>query len=354
MKKTFINILKFLGFFGVGATILFLLFRSLNTAYQAQCELDGIPADECSLLQKLITDFQEADPFWLGMVVFVYIMSNVSRAIRWKSLIKPLGYEIRFWNSFHTIMLGYFANLGLPRMGEVLRPVSLARYEKLPLEKVMGTLVTDRILDFLALFVTIGIAMIFEFDTLWGWLSENLNLAEKGQSIFGNPFIQAIIGLGVIVIAGIFIFRKKLIQSTLYKRVESIALGFWEGIISILKVDNLYAVAGHTIFIWLMYFSMTWFCMLSFAPTAHITPMQGLMVFVFGAIGMVMPSPGGMGTYHFMIMTALTLYGIDKPDGFSFANILFFVIQIFGNILLGLVALFALPIINRENVEGGN
>ena len=79
---------------------------------------------------------------------------------------------------------------------------------------------------------------------------------------------------------------------------------------------------------------------------------QGLMVFVFGALGMVVPSPGGLGTYHLMIMAGLTIYGVEAVDGFSFANILFFAIQIFGNVLFGIIALVALPIINRDSPKG--
>lgn len=352
MKKTLISLLKFLVFFGVGALILYLLYSNLNASYQEQCRLDGVPADECSLLQKLLTDFREADVFWLCMVLLTYLLSNVSRAIRWKSLIKPLGHDVSFWNSFHSIMLGYFANLGLPRMGEMLKPISLSRYEKIPFEKVMGTVVTDRILDFLMLFIVIGIALASEFDILWSWLNENMNLTEKGQSIFGNPIVQGILVVGVLAGLGVLIFRKRLMATNLYRKVEKIILGFWEGVISIRKVDNLAAVLGHSVFIWLMYFSMTWLCMFAFQPTEHITMIQGLMVFVFGALGMVVPSPGGMGTYHLMIMAGLTIYGVEAVDGFSFANILFFAIQIFGNILFGIIALIALPIINRDSPKG--
>jgi hypothetical protein len=72
-----------------------------------------------------------------------------------------------------------------------------------------------------------------------------------------------------------------------------------------------------------------------------------LMVFVFATWGVVVPSPGGMGSYHFMVQTALALYGVSHADGFSYANIFFFLIQLGGNILMGMAALLLLPIINR-------
>ena len=353
MNKTLKSILQFLIFFGVGFSILFFLYKRNNAAYQDQCKLDGIPLDECSLFEKIVTDFQEADFFWLGMVIVVYLLSNVSRALRWKMLLKPLGYNIKFWNSFHATMLGYFANLGFPRLGEVLRPGVITRYEGVPMEKAFGTIVTDRILDFLALFVVIGIALISEYKALFEWLETNANLTEKIEGLLNSPILKIgivaiLLGLGLL-----FFFRKKIMETALFEKVKNIALGFWEGISSISKVDNIWMVGFHTFFIWLMYFSMTWLCMLAFQPTAGISPMQGLMVFVFGALGMVVPAPGGMGSYHAAITAGLVIYGIPEVEGFSFANILFFTIQLFGNVLLGIIALIALPLINKSDERGG-
>lgn len=339
MKKTLKSLLQFIIFFGVGFSILFFLYRRNNAAYQEQCRLDGVPLDDCSLLQKIITDFQEADFFWLGMVVVTYLLSNVSRAIRWQTLLKPLGYKISFWTSFHSIMLGYFANLGFPRLGEVLRPGAIARYEGVPLEKAFGTVVTDRILDFLALFVVIGISLTSEYSVLLKWLEENADLSSKIDGLLNSVILKIGIGAALLGFGLLFFYRKKIMETALFEKVKTIALGFWEGISSIRKVDNLWSVIGHTVFIWMMYFSMTWLCMFAFAPTQEITALQGLMVFVFGALGMVVPAPGGMGSYHAAITAGLIIYGIPEVEGFSFANILFFTIQLFGNVLLGLIAL---------------
>jgi hypothetical protein len=92
---------------------------------------------------------------------------------------------------------------------------------------------------------------------------------------------------------------------------------------------------------------MTYFSFFAFAPTAGLSPLIALMVFVFGSWGIVIPSPGGMGTYHFLVQTALMMYGVSGNDGFSFANIAFFSMQIGGNILMGVLSLILLPLLNR-------
>ncbi|MCB0641476.1 MAG: flippase-like domain-containing protein, partial [Phaeodactylibacter sp.] len=147
MKKSLQNMLKAALFFGVGFVILYLVYRSQNKAYQAQCALDGVPAESCSLIQKVLEDFASANYFWILMVLVAFTVSNISRSVRWIMLIRPLGYEPRPINAFLTIMLGYFTNLGLPRVGEVIRAGSLANYEKIGVEKTMGTVVVDRMTD---------------------------------------------------------------------------------------------------------------------------------------------------------------------------------------------------------------
>ena len=96
---------------------------------------------------------------------------------------------------------------------------------------------------------------------------------------------------------------------------------------------------------------MTHFGMKAFDPTYHLGYDSSLVAFLFGAFGFVIPSPGGMGTYHFLIIEALKIYDISSVDGFSFANIMYFSIQIGANVLLGIIALIALPMIHRKKTS---
>jgi len=347
LKKVILTFLRIAAFFGVGLTILILLYNSQNKAYQAQCQLDGIPAEQCSLIEKIITDFQNADYFWIFIMLLCFMLSNVSRAIRWNMLLRPLGYRPKFSNAFHIIMVGYFANLGLPRLGEIVRAGALSRYEKIPAEKVMGTVVADRAIDVISLLLFVGLAFFLQFDTLWGWLSEN---AQIGKSAEGESSSLPWILLGMLLLlSGLgFVFRKRIIASSFAQKILSLVKGFYEGITSVKRVEKRGWFVFHSIFIWVMYYLMAYVCFFAFEPTSHLSPLAGLMVFVFGAFGIVIPSPGGMGTYHFLVMAALALYGVQGADAFSFANIVYFAIQILGNILFGLIGLIALPFINKN------
>lgn len=337
------KIIQFILFLGLGGTILAMVFSSQNKAFQEQCRLDGVPSDQCSLTDKLLYDFSTVHLGWLAAVILAFTLSNIFRALRWQMLLQPMDYQVRFPNAFLTILLGYFANLGLPRMGEIVRAGSLSRYEKIPLEKVMGTLVMDRLMDFLCLGLVVGLAFLFEGQTLLQFIEHSKNSgASGGNSIWS--LLLLILALGALVV---FLFRKRLMQLTLVLKVISLLQGFWEGLKSVLKLKNPLLFLSYSLGIWLMFYLQCWLNLKAFPPTEHLSASAALMVFVFGTLGFVIPSPGGMGTFHALCIAGLALYGINGGDAFSYANIAFFTIQIFYNIVAGVLALVLLPYLNK-------
>jgi uncharacterized membrane protein YbhN (UPF0104 family) len=225
----------------------------------------------------------------------------------------------------------------------------MARYERIPLEQVMGTVVVDRVIDVISILIVTALALAIEFDTLWGFLQENSNLQDTLNNNSG-----LLIGLALGGLAGmafLYAMRKRIQQTKFYQKIEGVLLGFVEGLQTVRKLDRPGWFILHSINIWVMYFLMTYVCFFAFAPTAHLPATAALVVFVFGGWGIVIPSPGGMGTYHFLATTALGFYGIAGDDGFSWSNISFFTIQLGCNISVGLLALVLLPIINRDRFE---
>jgi hypothetical protein len=346
LQKRILNFLKFLAFLSVGLVILYFVYRNQNEAYQAQCALDGVASADCSLIQKIFSDFGRTNYAWIAVVVACFIFSNWCRALRWKMLLEPIQ-PVSLGNAFWTVNLGYFANLGLPRMGEMVRAASLSRYEKIPLEKVIGTIVVDRLLDFVCLAVVVGLAFLLEFDTLYSFLNANMG-SKSGGGLFQNPYVLGTLGLGVISLLLVVIFWKKVSQLPITQKIIGLGKGFMEGIMTVKSAKNPTLFVLLTITIWLMYYLMAYFCFFAFPPTNGLSLIVALMVFTFGSFGIVIPSPGGMGTYHALVMAALSIYGVNSVDGFSFANIFFFSVNIFGSIAFGILALIILPIINKE------
>jgi uncharacterized protein (TIRG00374 family) len=346
LPKSINKIIQFVLFTGIGALILFLVYRSQNAAYVAECALKGIPDEQCSLIQKLKTDFSEANYWWIFVIIVAYLLSNVVRAHRWLMLIKTLGRKGSLVNAFFTIMVGYFANMGLPRVGEVVRAGLFARYENIGPEKVMGTIVVDRILDLLSLLFAIILVVILQGNVLLDFFGDKI-----GDSILGEGWLYIVIGLFLLLLFLTYWYRSIIKRWSLYQRIHHLVEGFRDGLRSLRRVEQPWLLVLDTVIIWLMYFLMMYLCFRSFDPTAHLGPMAGLMVFVFGGLGVVFPSPGGMGTFHVMVISALTIYGIHGDDAFSFANIQYFSVQLFGTLLFGIIGTIILPIINKKDKQ---
>ena len=337
--------LQFVGFLSIGVAILSFVFYKQNAAYQAQCAYENIPAEECSLLDKLASDLATVNYEWLVVLVLVFMLSNYFRTVRWQQLIEPLGKRVSFGNAFWSVMIGYFANLGFPRAGEVVRAGVLSRYEGVAAEKVMGTVVVDRVLDVLCLLVVIAIAFVVQWDLLSSLLfAQETEATNDGFGLMG----YLVLGVATLLLAlGVAWWAYRKFQHVaLVQRIAKLARGFADGLRSVSQVRSMPQLVFNTVGIWGCYFLMAYLPFFAYPPTAHLGPDAALMVFIFSALGIVIPSPGGLGSYHFMVIQALAIYNIDGADALSFGNILFFTINIGCNILFGLLGLLILPGLN--------
>jgi glycosyltransferase 2 family protein len=339
--------LQFLLFATIGSVILYLVFRSQNASFQAQCALDGIPSNQCSLSEKLLADFGTVNWLWMLGVVAAFTISNLFRAKRWQMQHTAIGYQTRLNASFWSILLGYFANLGFPRMGEVVRAGALSKADQVPIEKVVGTLVVDRLMDFFCLFLVILLAFLFEFDTLYQFLEkQGVFGARPGATGQSNKalILLTVAGLGLV---SFFALRKRLAKTAVGQKLLHMVSGFKEGLLGIFKMKHPILFLVLSFGIWLMFYLQCLFGLWAFPPTAGLGPTAALLVFVIGTFGFIIPSPGGMGTYHALAIAALSLYGINGADSFSYANISFFSIQIIYNLVGGVLALVILPRLGR-------
>ena len=349
MKNFIINLLKFVLFAGVGVVILYFFYQNQNKAFEEQCRLDGKTLADCgTLLDKLVADFRGLNFFWVGCTLLAFTFSNYSRAVRWRMLIEPLGYRVKLRNAFFAVNITYFTNLWMSRAGELVRAASVARYEGISTSRVMGTVVVDRLLDMVSLIIIVGAAFLLQYSTLTEYLSANMKSSDSALGIFGNPIVQVILGIITLISLLLWLFRNQIKQTIVYQKAREIAVKMSEGLRTIRKVRSPFWFVFHSANIWVMYFMMTYLCFSAFAPTAHLGLMAALTVFVFGTFGIVIPSPGGMGTYHVLASAALVIYGVNSSDAFSFANIMFFAIQIFYSIVVGLISIILMRWINKD------
>lgn len=344
MNRKLTSILQFTFFLALGVAIIVYIYIGLSAGYVEDCVAQG--GTDCSFSRKIMGDFARVKLGWIGLILVLFMVSNWSRAMRWMQLVRALGYQPRRFNAFFTVMLGYFANMGLPRMGEFVRAGSFARYERIPVDRVIGTVVTDRIFDMLSLLIVILLALVLEYDMLTSFLRENAQL--PGVGWLSGPWL-ALFAVGLAWL-GLRYHRWLIarLPRALGVRLQALIDGIVEGILSVKKLKSPGWFVVHSIVIWSAYFLMTYLCFFSFPPTSHLGPTAALMVFVFGSLGMIVPTPGGLGSFHYLVVVALGMYGIGEADSFSFALIIYLSVAISCNVLFGILALILLPLYNRN------
>ncbi len=340
MSSIFKKIIQLLIFLSIGLGIMYYLYQGNQTAYLAYCESNSIPRESCSLWEKLKADFATLNYLWVLMIFFGFFMTNYSRTKRWQIILGTMGHEAQFRNAYLTINIAYLANLGLPRIGEFVRAVVYSKYENLSFDKVFGTVVLDRIADMLSFLFLVLLAFILDTPSFEIFFSKYAQIPSFTIDLY------YVIGFIVIVFM-IYYWRAYFKQFAVVGKLLETLSGIWEGIVSIrnLKKRNLFLV--HTVLIWFWFYFMFVFACKAYAPTADLSLIQMLVVYVFGSFGVFIPSPGGMGTYHFMVIIGLGLYGLNQADSFSFANIAFAFGQFFALILFGIVSLITISWLNK-------
>jgi uncharacterized protein (TIRG00374 family) len=230
-----------------------------------------------------------------------------------------MGYKPSFKTTFFAVMVGYFANMAFPRLGEVTRCGILAKYEKIPFNKSFGTVITERAID-MFLFLALFVLMIFtQVGTIDRYLDANIypKVAEKfANPIFNRMFfiITAAVIAGIAVI--LFLSRKKIASSAIFSKVLNLAHGFWEGLKSLSQISKPGLFIFYSVAIWILYYLMLYVCFFCFTETSAISPGAGLSALVLGSIG-IMVTPGGIGLYPAIVQETLMLYGIAKTTGLA-------------------------------------
>jgi uncharacterized protein (TIRG00374 family) len=281
--------------------------------------------------------------WWLLLSMVVGLLSHFSRTIRWQMLIEPIEKKTNITNTFFAVMVGYFANLLIPRMGEISRCGVLSRYEKISVSRLIGTVVAERLIDIIMLLICLLLVFILQFKVVTDFLAQNTDFS-KFSNLFSSAWTYVFTLTAILLFR---VFKRWFAKTSPYQKLKGLWVKFAEGFMAVKDIKNKGAFIFHTAFIWVMYFLMIYICFFAFEFTTHLSALAGLSVFVLGSLGMVAPVQGGMGPWHFMVIASLQMYGIVKSDGAAFALIVWSTLN--GMIVItGIISLILLPVINRK------
>ncbi len=327
MRKGFIQAGKFIAFLAVGILLLWIAFRTVN-------------------FKALAAGLKGANYYWLILSTLFGLFGYLSRARRWIILINPLGYNPKYWNTFHSMMSGYLANLALPRIGEITRCVALGKKEKIPVDQLIGTVVIERTIDLISLLII----MFGLFFTSGSKIREYLNATimvpfrEKVLSVFGAAWVPWVIfiGLSAISLYLLFHYKKELRKIKFFSKMFDIAHGVINGLKTISKLKRNWEFIFHTVFIWLNYALMTWVVVFCIESTSNLSFANSIFILVIGGLAMSAPVQGGIGAYHYFVSRGIAFVaGVSIEDGSAYA-ILTHESQLILALILGAVAFYML------------
>jgi uncharacterized protein (TIRG00374 family) len=329
LNKTYKNIIKTTIFIALGVFLFWLVYKDFDT-------------------NTLLAELKNVKYEWFILMFVLGMLSHISRTIRWQMILNSDGSKVGFVNTLLAVLNGYFANIAFPRLGEVTRCAIVSKYEKQNFSKVLGTMVSERLVDvvMLALFTILAVAL--QSAEIKEFIVSNPDIGKNLDKYTTIPmlilyFILAIIG----IIFLIQIIRGKLDNIKIFKKLNEFIKGFWLGFISLKNVKKPILFIFHSIFIWTMYFLMLYVCFFAFEGFEDLGILVALILFVAGSFGMLAPAPNGIGAYHFMVIQTLIIYGIAQEKAAAFA-LTVHGIQTIILVLAGFASFILVPIVNKD------
>ena len=329
MNKKVLGFLQYLFFLGLGIFLLWLALRKSDW-------------------NTILNDLSDANYLFLVPATAMLMLSHFSRAVRWRILIRPLGHRPSLLNTFLAVMTGYLANLAVPRLGEVLKCTLLGRYDKMPADKLIGTIVAERAIDVCSLFIILLLTIAVQYELIGSF----------AIGLFKNFFFSGaknFSGAGLTIIAVLVVFSILLCLWLLKKmsRLQSVGKfrkalqGIWQGLISIRYIENKGAFFFHTVLIWTLYLYSAYMGFFAMKDMSQYGIKAALSALTFGSFGMIVPSPGGIGSYQYAIQQVMLLYGVSPEKGLSLGMLIWFS-QTAIFIIFGGIAFLLFPLVNKR------
>ena len=334
MKKRLLYILQYLFFLGLG---IFLVWWSLHQ----------IPDQKWGEFKRSL----ETARYWLMIPVFgILSLSHIIRALRWRILMLPMGYTPSLINTFFAVMIGYLANLAVPRLGEVLKCTILAKYEKVPAEKLVGTIVAERAFDVISLGIVFMLALISQFDVVGEFGSQLFEQLFKNKTgSFSAMKLGIVLGILITIIIAIKVWFNYFAHLQIVIFAKKILNGIWEGLSSIKKLKQKKLFIFYSVAIWSLYIAGTWVGLLATTGTAQLGLPHAVSALAFASIGMIV-TPGGIGAYAYFLAKVLEKNGIPFEIGFANGTLQWFA-QFMIVVVVGSLCLGFLPFYNKKKTN---
>lgn len=298
-------------------------------------------------------DFQGiADTLWHGMrwdwMLFSLVFgvtAQLFRGWRWRLSLEPLGEHPRMRHCVWAVFISYAVSLVIPRIGEVVRCGLLKRYDSVSFPRAIGTVVTERIIDSLLILLMVGVTFVMQINVFLDFFSHTgTNINSWFSSFTTTGWLVTILCLVVTVSFLVYVIH----HYTFWAKVRNTLSGVKDGILSLRHVRNKLLFTLYTLGIWGSYFLHFYFTFYCFPFTEHLGMMTAMVAFIVGSIAVIVPTPNGLGPWHFTVKTILVLYGVEATAAETFVLIVH-TVQTALIPVLGMVGMIALGLSKKKD-----
>lgn len=296
--------------------------------------------------KKEISDALHKGNFiWVIPGLIVMTLSHWLRALRWRLMMEPLGYKPSRLNTFFAVMVGYLANQAVPRLGEVLRCSTLTRYEKIPLDKLLGTVILERIIDTLCLIIVFAFALALQPNLYQNILLTFFHKQETGDG--DKLFVYVLAGsitIVLIVVILFFVGRKK--ETGIVAVIKKTVLHVWQGMMAVKSLKKPWLFLLLSIAIWVLYVVSVYIGFLMLMETQQYGIAEALTVLSAGTLAMA-ATPGGIGAYAFLVQKTMSIYQLNNGIGLALGWILW-LMQVGVVLVVGGASVIGLIVYNKK------
>ncbi|MFI5252050.1 MAG: lysylphosphatidylglycerol synthase transmembrane domain-containing protein [Bacteroidota bacterium] len=264
-----------------------------------------------------------ANYWWVVALLPVLIISHLLRAWRWKYLMEPIKRDLSFRNLWSALIIGYMLNNVLPKVGEIVRPYAIGKLEHVSRSAAFGTVIVERIFDIISFMIFIIL----------------IPAVYNGPLTQSFPWLENVgiwITLCTFLLFGILIFlmlrRDVVIKLLRYftnhlhparaERFERITHSFLDGFLFLKDTHNYFMIGVLSILVWALYILMMYLPFYGFGMIQNYS-LDWRAAFVvqgISSIGIIIPTPGATGPYHYFVIQTLTkLYGVNDDIARSYA-----------------------------------
>lgn len=277
---------------------------------------------------------RKANYWWLIPLVLITLVAHFFRAWRWRMFLDALpssestrgAHRVDLKTAFYAVMIGYLLNLAVPRLGEVARAANLSSQSGLRFSSVFGTVVIERILDFVALvliLVAVGFVLVGSPAAeriLFHPLRDRLDSFTSGEILL--VLIIVIAGVALLFWLPRFLKSRHGKDGGILTKLKPILRSFRLGLISLFTSPHRIGITVTTVAIWFCYWLMLFLplYMLDMIGPYGLNATTGLVLLGIGSIGFVLPAPGGIGSFHyFVIETLVQIFAVPYEIAAGFA-----------------------------------